>query len=376
MKGRPLIAAILGLLISTSCSKKAQDSNNTTPTDPTPSPVIITDQADGGKDTTGKWEIVHHRDVNQLAAWTQLIFPTSDTGYLVNTAWLPTSAFAITLDGGKTWSAEHFLITNNEFLNMIDGKNGIGYRKSSGTTYGSDINQFIYTPTAINYYRLVYDASGIYNLQTSGISIPSREFVYITLTNGQSLRLQNPFNYSKYIFGKGGDVPSKTTDLFFINNITGWLCTSDGQIMITKDSSKTWSRQLSMTGTGFSKIYFANANLGWAASYNNSFYKTTDGGSSWTKVTVPGITSSNIQFVFISATRGFFIAGREVYETSNGGDNWTRSGKMGKETFQSITKQGNTVYILSMGSERRTTPLSGGGTQTSDWTYATILKYQ
>lgn len=82
------------------------------------------------------------------------------------------------------------------------------------------------------------------------------------------------------------------------------------------------------------------------------------------------------QFVFTTKSRGFFISGREVFETSDGGATWTRSCKMGKEHFQSITKQGNNVYVLSLGNEIRTTPINGGGSQTSDWTFATILKYQ
>lgn len=373
---RNIFSLLIAALYLSACSKSGGNSNITTPIDTTTTPVAVTDKPDGGKDTTGKWELVHHRDVEGIAAWTQIVFPTPDTAYLVNTAWLPTSAYAISFDGGKTWSKEHFMLTNNEFLNMIDGTTGIGYRKSYGTTNGSDVNSLIWSPTNINYSKLIYNASGLGFLRTTGISIPSREFVYITLTTGQSFRLKNPFNYFKYVFNVAGDVPQKTTDIYFPDNATGWLCTSDGAIMVTRDSSKTWSSQLSVANTGFSKIYFIDNKTGWASSYTNSFYKTTDGGASWDKISTPGITSESVQFVFTTKSRGFFIAGREVFETSDGGTTWARSCKMGKEQFQCITKQGNNVYVLSLGGETRTTPITGGGTSISSWTYATILTYQ
>lgn len=93
---------ILGLYLS-SCTKKGSDPGTAPPDDTTTPPVVIVDQPDDGKDTIGNWQLVHHRDLNTMAAWTQLLFPTPDTGYLVNTAWLPTSAYATSFDGGKTW---------------------------------------------------------------------------------------------------------------------------------------------------------------------------------------------------------------------------------------------------------------------------------
>lgn len=371
---RRIFCLFIGALYLSSCSKSgAGPTTPNPPVDTIPTQVVITDQPDNGKDTIGNWSLVHHRDVEQLAAWTQLLVPAPDTAFLVNTAWLPTSAFSVSVDGGKTWTDEHFMVPNNELLCMIDGQTGIGYRKSPGTTGGSDIDAFYWKgPTDVRYTRLVYNASGIGYLQTSGISIPSRDFAYITFTNGESVRLKTPFSGS--IFNSAGAVPQKVTDLCFPNNVMGWLCTSDGKIMNTKDSSKTWNSQLSVSGTGFSQIYFFDDKNGWASSYNNSIYKTTDGGVSWNKVSVPGITSSMVRFAFTSTSRGFFIAGREAYETSDGGNTWRRSCKMGKEGFQSITRQGNKVYVLSWGSETRTTPINGG-TSTSSWTYATILRY-
>lgn len=366
---------ILGLYLS-SCTKKGSDPGTAPPDDTTTPPVVIVDQPDDGKDTIGNWQLVHHRDLNTMAAWTQLLFPTPDTGYLVNTAWLPTSAYATSFDGGKTWSNEYFMVTNNEFLDMIDGTTGIGYRRSSGTTLGSDIDAIVWSPSEIRYSRLVYNGSGFGHLRTTGISIPSREYAYVTLDDGESVRLKNPFNYSSYVFNPAGTVPQKTTDINFVDNVTGWLCTSDGEIMATKDSSKNWTSQLSVSNTGFSKIYFIDGSTGWASSYTNSFYKTTDGGATWIKIAAPGITSKSIDFVFTTKTRGFFIAGRDVFETSDGGAHWIRSCKMGTESFQSITRQGANVFVLSEGSETRTTPLTGGGTETSSWTHATILKYQ
>ena len=101
---------------------------------------------------------------------------------------------------------------------------------------------------------------------------------------------------------------------------------------------------------------------------HNCIYKTDDDGVTWNKIVTPGITSSNILFVFTTQNHGFIISGREVFETTDGGTSWTRSCKIGKENFQSITKQGINVYVLSQGSESRTTQLSGGGTETGSWT--------
>lgn len=360
---RIIYSLLIVLCCASSCSKKGGDANPTPPVDTTTTPIVIKDQPDNGKDTIGNWQLIHHRDVDGLAAWTQLVVPAKDTAYLVNTAWLPTSAYQISFDGGKTWSDGHFMITNNEFLCMIDGTTGLGYRKTYGTTGGSDIDAVYWSPEGLGYYRLVYNASGIGGLRTSGISFPSRQVAYVTFTNGESVRLNNPVDYASYKFNSAGTVPMATSDLCFPDNINGWLCTSDGQIQATQDSSKTWSSQLIVSGTGFSQICFIDNKTGWAASYNNSIYTTTDGGINWKKIAVPGITSQFVQMVFTSKTRGFFITGREVYETSDGGSTWKRSCKMGTENFQSITKLGTTVYILSL-----------GGDNNSTW--ATILSYQ
>ncbi len=79
---------------------------------------------------------------------------------------------------------------------------------------------------------------------------------------------------------------SRTDDIWFIDENTGWAVNSNGQILKTENGGATWSEQLQ--GSMYWRcISFANESVGWAGSLtaNNRLYGTRNGGKTWSRVT-------------------------------------------------------------------------------------------
>jgi photosystem II stability/assembly factor-like uncharacterized protein len=97
--------------------------------------------------------------------------------------------------------------------------------------------------------------------------------------------------------GHAGWVKQKTDslswfrDIFFLDLEKGWIAGSDGTMLSTTDSGRTWARSAKFTTDTIDQVYFTSDNVGWllcersaydraggAASY---LRKTTDGGRTW-----------------------------------------------------------------------------------------------
>ncbi len=73
-------------------------------------------------------------------------------------------------------------------------------------------------------------------------------------------------------------------DIFFVNDSTGWAVSSDGDILKTTDSAKTWDLQLH-TFDYFRSVEFFDEQLGFAGSLYGRLYKTMNSGEDWYEIT-------------------------------------------------------------------------------------------
>lgn len=76
---------------------------------------------------------------------------------------------------------------------------------------------------------------------------------------------------------------SRTDDIYFINDSTGWAANGNGEIFSTRNSGKSWSLQFKTT-TYFRSIEFINDTTGFVGSLRGEAYKTTDAGVTWNRI--------------------------------------------------------------------------------------------
>ncbi|MDH3269303.1 MAG: YCF48-related protein, partial [Ignavibacteria bacterium] len=73
-------------------------------------------------------------------------------------------------------------------------------------------------------------------------------------------------------------VNSRLSDIYFINENTGWTVGGDGIILHTTDGGLNWIPQVSGTSNNLYSVHFVNENTGWVVGENGTILKTTNGG--------------------------------------------------------------------------------------------------
>ena len=115
------------------------------------------------------------------------------------------------------------------------------------------------------------------------------------------------------------------TDVFFVDNQTGWAVGNDGTIVNTTDGGQTWTSQTSGVTDVLRAIFFIDANTGWAVggSTNRTMVKTTDGGLNWQSIAASNIFSNLMyDIAFADANTGWLATYDSIYMTSDGGTTW------------------------------------------------------
>ncbi|MCH7535733.1 MAG: hypothetical protein IH948_08335 [Bacteroidetes bacterium] len=129
-------------------------------------------------------------------------------------------------------------------------------------------------------------------------------------------------------------------DIFFINDSTGWLCNSGGEIWKTTDGGDNWILVKDNPGTYFRCLAFIDSlngfcgNLGpggwFPASDPTLLYQTTDGGLNWAAVTTIPTTDNPKGICGIQAIddQNIYAVGRFdgpaiFYKSTDGGATWT-----------------------------------------------------
>lgn len=84
----------------------------------------------------------------------------------------------------------------------------------------------------------------------------------------------------RFFLGPGDPEVVGATDLFFTDENTGIVRTTDGKLSRTTDGGQTWTGLLPSVGLS-SKVIFADPEVGWALEFHEKMSFTVDGGRSW-----------------------------------------------------------------------------------------------
>ena len=119
----------------------------------------------------------------------------------------------------------------------------------------------------------------------------------------------------------------RISDVFFINEKTGWLCGANGTIYKTEDGGMTWEKKESGTDIYLKEIKFLNAREGWV--WGSEFRNgqvisitslTRDGGNSWISLNSVGSELSPV--FFTSLNHGCGIDDDGVIVCTKDGQRW------------------------------------------------------
>ncbi|MGB3018903.1 MAG: hypothetical protein WBC65_13930, partial [Ignavibacteria bacterium] len=108
----------------------------------------------------------------------------------------------------------------------------------------------------------------------------------------------------------------------FGNNV--WLSTSAGKIYKSSTSSTTLTPYSTGVSTSLNSLYFVNELTGFVCGDNSSIYKTVDGGITWTTSST-GVSGTDLNSVSFKDAQNGIVGGTngKVYITINGGTSWT-----------------------------------------------------
>jgi photosystem II stability/assembly factor-like uncharacterized protein len=216
----------------------------------------------------------------------------------------------------------------------LSSDNGESWNKKSDFTSIADG----YFLSVNNGFILPSNSSWIYNVANGGqnstyVSLPvysnwreiyfSSENQGFIIGQGNILRTTNGgLNWSAI-----SRVPTGINwqSIFFVDNLTGWVCGSNGQIIKTIDGGLNWILQSSNVSNWLTSVHFTDTNNGFIVSDNynaNQLLLTTDGGANWISVTV----AQNMGFSeigFSTNLKGFIIGDNAAFKTLDGGNTWT-----------------------------------------------------
>ncbi len=129
---------------------------------------------------------------------------------------------------------------------------------------------------------------------------------------------------------------------------SAWACGSDGPIVFTNDSGKTWGKT-AVTPTDSTdrctSLDFLDAQRGWVGGWYGTLWSTDDGGKTWTPIALPAEfkTSDALEHTLHRVLRvdrnvGFVQGSSATWRTRDGGKNW--------EPLPAIAKEDRVVVSL------------------------------
>lgn len=136
--------------------------------------------------------------------------------------------------------------------------------------------------------------------------------------------------------------PSVPSDMFFINQDSGWYCDDFGgaDVRTTTNGGATWQLRNSGLTDNIKRIFFLNYSTGYCGS--SYLKKTTDAGLNW--VQVHDFATERVYGVFFlnEQTGWVGLSGAKIGKTTNGGLNWTI-----QQPNNMISNNTTDVYMLN-----------------------------
>ena len=223
----------------------------------------------------------------QEAAWVNLPQIKSATFSDINTAWLVTykeGQLLRTEDGGKSWNkipADVYDKSNKarfSQVSFVDSQRGWAvnvhgqvWRTISGGRQWTEIANL--ASDKPNSERFIAAEQIKFTDELHGWIIATY-IIWHTQDGGAS--------WTQVFSASDPRVKGQPVRGSFLNRDKAWICGTDGEVYHTADGGKTWSVQTMKNAGFFSDIFFIDEKTGWLSSgAGGQLYRTDDGGETW-----------------------------------------------------------------------------------------------
>jgi photosystem II stability/assembly factor-like uncharacterized protein len=208
-----------------------------------------------------------------------------------------------TNNSGDTWEIQNSGVDYNLYsVFFLDsskgwavGENGVVYTDNGGDTWNSQYNEnYVYLKDVYFFNENIGIAAGIKIYKTTDGG-----------TNWEECAIDG--NYNNWC---------SINSLCFVDENTGWAV--GDYIYKTTDGGNSWLSQNSIINAGFNDVFFIDELHGWIAGYSGIIIKTTDGGNTWNFLYSE--ISENIEAVyFVNQDIGWIAVECNIIKTETGG---------------------------------------------------------
>ncbi len=261
------------------------------------------------------------------------------------------------------------------FIQLLNNQTGYigGNLYPSSSIYkfdnGGASGTVLYSYTSYTFHGFKRSNSGpIFLCGTEKCIVKSGIYLWETknLSTGNFYAMNFPSENTGYAVGDGADNIYKTVNagdnwsailspgnsvlksVYFSNDLSGWVCGSNGLIARTTNGGLSWINQSQSSSINFEKILFINSSTGFASGSNGIILKTVNSGSNW--VTKPSTLSTNLNCMFYLAPN-LWAAGNsgKIIKSIDIGETWfAQNTNNANVTFTGISFSGNdTGYAVS-----------------------------
>jgi len=231
---------------------------------------VIQHTADGGV----TWE-TQHRNQTWDESFKSVCFIDENEGWVVG--W---SKIYHTSDGGQNWEQQSrpYALGDLQDVFFIDHDTGwvvghyeIIFKTTDGGENWIKVSSDIFSDFN---FLAVHFSNALHGCLVGGMVMESDTcLIKVTEDGGNTWTDTSPANVNRL------------TDVYFINQDTGFACGYDGNIIKTTDGGYTWELKYEKSGFTLHHIYFYTDEYGIA--FGSSYYAVTqDGGETWTKNTI------------------------------------------------------------------------------------------
>ena len=266
----------------------------------------------GGKiyKTTNGGSVWTHQNINTTLAIDKIFFQSASTGWVITKNNNFDKYVFRTTNGGTNWLQSIAFIYSLYLpydINSFDGNNVWltcnGGLLMKSTNSGANWSELY--PKARNLFSDIYFIN-----EDTGWVVGDSDQVRKTTDGGSNWNLlhqttsQNPLNA-----------------VFFINQNTGWAAGYNGKFIKSTNGGYNWFALLNAPNKNLNDIYFKDDQTGWVVGDSSAFARTTDGGSIWMIYILPVICNI-FEIKFINVQTGFVCGQQLVIKTTNAGVNW------------------------------------------------------
>ena len=169
-----------------------------------------------------------------------------------------------------------------------------------------------------------------------------------------------------------GAVRGHITNSFSLGATNTWVITTNGSILFSSDSARTFTAETSHISLPLNDIMFVDPNNGFVCASGAKFASTTDGGSTWVVYPIKKSTENLLGLYFLDAVNGFVVGTSGRFSVSgDGGQTWNTSIVDTSHALHGVYFTDiNTGWVVGSGGTIYAT-LDGGNTWTKQTTPVT-----